>query len=681
MNNREKAIYYLNQGRFIKARELSKISLKENPEDYYLHTLLVWLFKREPLFDYLPWNECHRYYLDFPGVKASIIRAFVYAEQLQHDQRYWQAVQQYKDLYKSGLRHPVLYYRLGQVFESLNENESAVKEYKKALKKDGTFLPPAYAGAKLCFKSAKFDTARTFTGILKKFPTDDGMEQYNTAFKDARHMLWQLSYFRKEIDKIKKTVKLKKSGNDSETAVTLWPVFRNNSDNNAVVRMMVMLFCGNYSREVVHRHLTREMDTESPSFYYACGLLAQYHQKWDEALSRFDQALKAAQDQPLISCDRGLVYLKLEKPQEAEHDFLKALSSRPRCLRARVELADLLFQRGDYRSVLKITSMPTALRKFALTYELDAEVNLPRLDKTTLHSLWKLGRKKEALEFVRRDRSPLPHAGLLYRRAMVWATNRKYTEAAAELSRAIEIRNNIIAYCTEDELEFIDSVKKNVPDTPLLYFIDALKPAFENNLKEAAQRIKLLANRYPENEIIRFHYANIANILGDHEAAKSIALEGITKSRKPDTTILRLYCELLEKEGNLEALVQLGQKLKHRTTPYAAALSVADSKGLMEKVKEIGEIVLKIEPDNQYVIDKMVRTVPPESVEAALYTEKMAQKHPLYFDMCRLSADQFIHLGKFKKSRDKYYSILKYGFNDLNTVLLYGISSLAALKE
>jgi tetratricopeptide (TPR) repeat protein len=674
MNKLEKAIHYWENGLLKRSREFLKHWLNENPYDLYAHMLLMKSYFDDKKFDEIKkGNKFESFYYDgYEADNRQMIAGFLNGEKLLRKGLNKEAVNQIRKLLEEGPVHPVLHYKLGQALEKNRDENAAQKEYRKTLKQEPSFLPAIFSSAVLYFRMGRFDKS---LGLINKIPS--GLkQQLKRQFMDSHITLAKLTEIKKSIQIIRKSVQLKNKNKIYDAAYTLWPVFRKHNDNYTVIRIMAFLFYlminGFKTGEVRFKEV---MTAESPTSFYAFGLMYWYMDDLKESLQCYDRALDKEPGHPVILCSRALLYLALKRYEEGIRDFGIAFQMQPWLVQAREELASYAFYKEDYPAVLRFVKIPASGRRFALLYDIDGENRVNQLDILRLKSLLKMGKTTEALKQVKKDTKPFNNGKLMYYRAMVRAANKEYLTAGEELARSIELDYQLIGLSEDKDLNYVDQILENASPTPLLELINALKPAFKKDLNEAANRVGALLKKFPDNLTIRYHCANIAFMMRDIKFSRSLLLPQLGKG-KYSAEILGLYCMILKEEEGLTQLLQLGEKLKTKTLPYKYAFDLALARGHIDKAVEIGKTILKKNPGDMDVLVEIVRLVKKENLETALLFQNFTRQNPLVFEVRKFNAYQFAKLGKFKESKKKIFSLLNDGYGNLDSVLLYGLSCL-----
>lgn len=676
MNPREAAIYYLEQKAFGRAEKLLREWVLAHPDDTYTHMELIWCFYKRST-NHNRWEDCDQFFEEvYNRPNAQVIRRFMRAEQLYYEDREEESLVHYKAAIDGGLDVPAVHHSLAMALKALGRDAEAKAEYEIAIEQDPRFLPTLDVYGHILFEEGRFDRVEHILQPL------DGLEprSFEYQFKDALKDLESLDRLGKACVALRHTVELKYKEKICDATLTLWPVFLEHSNNCWFVRTMVYLFYRAHWLYSGKKRLEEVLREESPMSSYASGLTLWYEDKYEDALLAYDTALDKGRDHFLVHCARALVYEELEKNQEREADLLAALFQAPWCIYAKEDIARLRYEQGKLNEVDDLVCITPEEYECAVKYDVSGKDSLARLEDLALSSLLKQDKAKKALIRVKQDKIPCEDEDLRFRRAMVYAENRKFSEAALELTESVKLDYRVIGTSYKADKERIQLIIKSDPNCFVAAFASALLPAYADDHRKAKENLETLVKSFPEEAEVWYHLANVSSILGNRLRTKEACREALTVNNNCKDALL-LLCKLLQDDGDIQALRSLSKELAGTVEPLEFALKWAEENKQTQVAKDISSELLEIDPTNVGATLCLLERLTFESLEYARMAERLTTSVPLDFGTRFLIARALLLNGEPEEALESYDKLFADGFNSVYHVLMHGLAYLAAQPD
>jgi predicted Zn-dependent protease len=669
MNQRQAAIYYLEEEAFGRAEKLLHEWVLAHPDDIYAHMELIACFYRRST-SFNRWKNCDHFFSQiYDRPNAQVVKRFVRAEQLYYEGRKEESLLHYKNAIDGGLDVPVLHHSLAMAFGVLGRKVEAEAEYEKALDQEPRFLPALVAYSQLLFDEGRFDRVEAILHSI------DSLEPQSLKYKfrDALEDLKSLEIMRKACFTLRRCVGLYNEEKVEGAALVLWPVLSKHRDNCWFVRTLVYLFYRAIWLRSGKKRLAEVLAEESPISSYAAGLTLWYEKKYEEALQAYDTAIEKGLDHALVRCARALAYEELGKNQEREADLLAALSDAPWCIYAKEDLARLKYEQGKSCEVVDLANVTSEEYECAVNYDISGRISLVNLEQLALSSLLKLDKALRIEQY----KAPCEDEDLHFQRAMVYAENQQFNEAASELTESVRLDYCMIGTSDKANRERLRLIIQEEPSCFGVALSQAILPAFGDELKEAKENLESLVRSFANEPEAWYHLANVSSVLGDQEGAKEACREALAVDSGCRNALL-LLCRLLYEAGEIEGLQLLSRELGGAKEPLEFALQWAKENGQPQIGKQIASELLEIDPPNTSAVFCFMEGLDLEDVEYARLADHLTTSIPIDFERRTLVARTLFLYGEAEEALERYDSLFADGCESARNVLMCGLALLAA---
>lgn len=675
MTQHELAIYYLDKHALGRAIHHFCKWILTHPDDFDAHRELIWCFnQRRNNIDYVPWRECDDFYKKVYNLANELtLKLFVKAEQLTHEEKYEDALERYQAALMHAPKVNSIHFGLAKAYFALMQYKKSATEFENILDSNPTYLPALYRYCFWMFAEGRCDRIESYLTHLD----DSHTNKFLFVYKDEREDFEELLELKKAVTTLKQTNDLIRKHETKEAFLNIWQIFLRYRTNVPIIRTITYLIYLNDWLPFGQQFCELFFKKDSPHFYYAKGLVCWYEDKFKNALKNYNKAISLGLEHPLVYCARALVLEKLNREIQEQKDLAFAHDRQPWLTFARTELAYNAFHDEDYDTVIGLSDMDSIDYQHAFQYEVSGDFNSAVLQTIALKSYMKKGNYQEALSVVERDKYPLKNEFLLLRRAMVYAVNKEFNEAAKELAAAIEIDAKAISDINDEEPKLLKNITKKFPDHFPAKLTLALLPAYEENYKKSIDRLLKLSKNYPNNHSIWYHIAIIASILEKHKMSKEACKKALSLNPTCKKTI-RLLCNILSEEGDIKGLIDLGDELLAETIPYEYALDLVKSNDAQEQLKTIAKKCLERDPEHYPSIRYLLKITDQKNPEFIWLYDRLNSILPIESRIRFSIASEFFERGMFKESSKRFIQLFEDGFDSLHGILQMGMAQLIA---
>lgn len=404
-------------------------------------------------------------------------------------------------------------------------------------------------------------------------------------------------------------------------------------------------------------------ETKDPVQLFNKGQNAHEKGEFQTALGFYDEAVKLAPDFPEAEFQRGNIFESLNKPDEAEKAFRRALELRPDWTLPMTNLGALLVRKNQFTEAEQLLakavradqlnfSAYSALTELRLKTKADAPVLKELLTKIQFltskakptASIWA---SRAALERALGDKTAAESS--VSRALAIEASNKSALTERAEL--ALSEGDN------ERAAEDAKNLLQLAPESIFFKLLQARVYAAQNKPDDALKILNSLKNSSSEAALLR-------DAITANNSNNAPELEKQLEKEQKNPTILSRLCALLRTENPLKALEYCRRASEvepndiNHTVGFGAALVQAKQ---FENAAAIFRRILQISPDN-FTARANLATALFESkrfAEAKIEYRKLTEKQPdlpIAYYFLAISHD---NLGEYADAMANYQQFLR----------------------